>query len=270
PGERAIVNVRDVKHRLRGDELEVAGGGELIVGQVGGTRGFTVLEHRLDLRDAGDLALDLRVGRVFCQLLQPLRALLDGVQVSEHQLGVDDINIRERIDTARDVHNLGVVEAANDVHDRICRPNVAEELVTEALTLARAGDQTGDVDELHRGGDERLRLEDGGDAIQPLVRHADDAHVGVDGAERIVGGLRFRGRERVEDGGLADVRQPYDSTIKSHVSGSFPSLLLEHGENGSWAQEPTCAAALPKAFNPRAIWRRSFGLSTSARRSTCR
>src|SRR5258708_15160175 len=111
------------------------------------------------------------------------------------------------------MNNLGVVEAANDVHNRIRRSDVAEELAAEALTLARAGDQAGNVDELHRRGNERLRLEDGSDAIQPLVRHADDADVGIDGAERIVGGLGLGRRERVEDGGLADVRQPYNSTI---------------------------------------------------------
>ena len=184
-----------------------------------GARGLAGFQHGLDLRNARDLALNLRVGGILGQFLQPLRALLDGVEVGEHQFGIDDINVRQRIDTARDMHDLGVVEAANDVHNGVGRADVSEELVAEALTLARAGDQAGDVDELHRGGNERFGLEDRGDAIQPLVRHADDAHVRVDGAERIVGGLRLGGRERVEDGGLADVRQPYDSTIKSHDSG---------------------------------------------------
>src|SRR6185437_11391085 len=147
---------------------------------------------------------------------------------------------------------------------------MGEKLVAETLALGSSFDDAGDVDELHRRGHDGLGLHDGDDAVHACVRHTDDAHIGVNRAKRVIGGLRLGGRERVEDGGLAYIRQPYDSTIKSHVPGSFPSLLLEHARNGSWIQDPVCAAALPKAFSPRAICRRSFGLSTSARRSIWR
>src|SRR6266550_1730657 len=50
------------------------------------------------------------------------------------------------------------------------------------------------------------------------VGHCDLAEVRLDGAERII--LRLRGRglgQRVEQGGLADVRQPDDPAAESHV-----------------------------------------------------
>ena len=47
------------------------------------------------------------------------------------------------------------------------------------------------------------------------VRHGDHADVGVDGAERIVRRFRLAGaRDRVEQGGLADVGETDDSGSK--------------------------------------------------------
>ena len=96
------------------------------------------------------------------------------------------------------------------------RADVAQKLVSETLTLAGSFDDAGDVDELHRGRHDRVRLHHGDDAVHTRIRHGYHAHVGIDGAERIVGGLRLGGGQRVEDGGLADVRQPDDSAVQSH------------------------------------------------------
>ena len=49
-----------------------------------------------------------------------------------------------------------------------------------------------------------------------LVRHGDDTDVGLDGAERDVGGLRLGIRETVEECGLADVGQSYDTALERH------------------------------------------------------
>ena len=49
-------------------------------------------------------------------------------------------------------------------------------------------------------------------SYEPRVGHGDDADVGVDGAEGIVGRLRLAGAgDGVEQGGLADVGQSDDS-----------------------------------------------------------
>jgi hypothetical protein len=63
---------------------------------------------------------------------------------------------------------------------------VAEELVAQALALAGAADEAGDVDQLDDGGDDLLGLDLGLDAQQARVGHREDADVGLDGAERVV------------------------------------------------------------------------------------
>lgn len=50
-------------------------------------------------------------------------------------------------------------------------------------------DEAGDVDELHGGGDDVGGAGDGSKSLQAVVRHRDDARVGLDCAEGVVGGL---------------------------------------------------------------------------------
>ena len=131
------------------------------------------------------------------------------------------------------MNDLGILKAADDVRDGIGGANVAEKLIAQALALGRARDQAGNVDELHRGRHEGLGLDKRGDLVQPLVGHADDAHVGVDGAEGIVGCLRLGRSQRVENGGFADVGQTDDTAVQSHCAKKLPKLhwnTLKHAE----------------------------------------
>ena len=112
--------------------------------------------------------------------------------------------------------DLRVCEAADDVEDGVGLADVGEELVAEAFALRRAFDDAGDVDELHGGGDDGVGLDHGDDAIHAGVGDLDDADVGVDGAEGVVGGLSLCAGEGVEDGALAYIGQAYDSDVKGH------------------------------------------------------
>ena len=60
--------------------------------------------------------------------------------------------------------------------------------------------------------------------VEPRIRHGHDADVRIDGAERIVLRRDLRARERVEQRGLADVGQPDDAALDSHLF--TPSLQL--------------------------------------------
>ena len=122
----------------------------------------------------------------------------------------------EGVDAAGDVDDFRVCEAADDVEDGVSLADVREELVAEAFALGGAFDDAGDVHELHGGGDDGVGLDHGDDAIHAGVRDLDDADVGIDGAEGVVGGLSFCGGECVEDGALAYVGQAYDSDVKGH------------------------------------------------------
>ncbi len=147
-----------------------------------------------------------------------LQAALDGVEVGERELGVDDLDVGARIDPPGHVHDVVVREAAHDVRDRIGLADVREELVAEALALRGAGHEARDVDELDRGRQDFLRLRDRRQRVEPRVGHRHDADVRFDRAERIVrrcGVLRLR--QGVEERGLADVWKPDDAALDAHV-----------------------------------------------------
>jgi hypothetical protein len=50
--------------------------------------------------------------------------------------------------------DVSIVEAADDLNDRIHLTNVCQELIPEALTLAGAFDKAGDIHELDSRGDD--------------------------------------------------------------------------------------------------------------------
>ena len=99
-------------------------------------------------------------------LLQPGQRLVDGLQVGEHQLGVDRLDVVARRDLAVDVHHVRVGEGPHHLADRAGVADVGEERVAAALPLRRAPHQTGDVDERHRRRDDLLRAEDLGELVQ--------------------------------------------------------------------------------------------------------
>ena len=189
--DAGLVDVGDVELRLGGDEEELAGDGALVVGEVGGAGRLAGVEDGEELLQHGVLGFDFGVVAGFGGALDFGVALFDGVEVGEEELGVDDVDVVEGVDTAGDVDDLGVVEAADDVADGVGGADVAEELVAETFALGGAFDEAGDVDELHGGGDERFWLDEVGDFGEALVGYGDDAGVGVDGAEGIVRRLGF-------------------------------------------------------------------------------
>ena len=145
-----------------------------------------------------------------------MQLLLDGGEVGERQLGVDRLDVRDRVDAARDVHDVVVDEAAHDVRDRVGLADVGEELVAEALALRGAGDEARDVDELDDRRHDALGARDRRQRREPRVRHLDDADVRLDRAERIVLGGDAGLGQRVEERRLADVRQADDAAFEAH------------------------------------------------------
>ena len=152
-------------------------------------------------------------------LAERLAAALQAFHVGDHQLGLDRLGVADGIDAALHVRDVGVLEAAQHVGDGIDLADVAEELVAEALALGGAAHEAGDVDEGEPRRDLGGRARDVAQLVEPRIGHADVADVGLDGAEGIVGGLRRRRlRQRVEEGGLADVRQAHDAAFEAHGS----------------------------------------------------
>ena len=216
-GEAGLVDVGDVELGLGGDEEEIAGVGFFFVGEIDCARWLAGFERFFEFGESGELGFNfvVGVGRLV-EFLDLCVTLVDCVEIGEEEFGVNDVDVMKRIDAAGDVNDFRVVEAADDVTDCVGGADVAEKLVAETFALGCAFDETGDVDELHGCGDERFGLDEFGDFGEALIGHGDDAGVGVDGAEGIVGGLRLGRGEGVEDGGFSDVGEANDSAVQWH------------------------------------------------------
>jgi hypothetical protein len=162
--------------------------------------------------------LDLRFLVALLRLLDQVGdALLEAVEVGEHQLGLDDFSVRDRIDPPLDMGDVAALEAAQHMDDGLDLPDVGEELVAQPFALRGAAHQAGDVDEFELGLDLLRRLGEAGDLVEPRVGHRNPPDIGLDRAEGIVRRLRRRRlSQRIEQGRLADVRQPNDPAAKTH------------------------------------------------------
>ena len=169
-------------------------------------------------RLAEDAGLDLRLLVPLLRLLHEIgHALFQAVEIGEHQLGLDRLGVGDGIDPAFDMGDVAALETAQDMDDRVDLADIAEELVAEPLAGRGAAHQPGDIDELELRFDHLRRLRDLGEPAQARIGNRDAADIGLDRAEWIIGRLRRRRfGQRIEQGGLADIRQPDDPATKAH------------------------------------------------------
>ena len=107
--------------------------------------------------------------------------------------------------------HIVVVKAAHHMDDGVGHADVAQKFVAQALALAGSLDQTGNIHELNdrRGG--FLRVVHLRQLVQPVVGDSHHAHIGVDGAEGVVGALRAGVGDGVEQGALPHIGQTHDT-----------------------------------------------------------
>ena len=134
------------------------------------------------------------------------------LQVGQHQLGVDHLDVAARVGMRRHMHHVVVVEAAHDVNDGCRLPDVGQELIAQPFALAGALYQPGDVDELHGGVDGLFRPDQCRQLVDALIGYSHHCLVRLDGSKGIVGrqGQLLFG-QRVERRALAHVGQTDDA-----------------------------------------------------------
>ena len=99
------------------------------------------------------------------------------------------------------------------MHNGVALPDVGQKLVAQALALGGALDQAGNVHKFHHGGGGLLGVVHLGQRVQPVVGYGHHAHVGVDGAEGVVGALRAGVGDGVEEGRFAHVGETHDAEL---------------------------------------------------------
>src|SRR5690606_12350609 len=125
-------------------------------------------------------------------------------------------DIGSRVDAVGHVHDIAVFEAAHDVGDGVGLADVGEELVAQTFTLGGSRHQAGDIDKLHGGGEDALRLHDLRQHVQAGVGHGHQAGVRLDGAEGEVLGCDASLGQRIEKCGLADVGKTDNAAFDTH------------------------------------------------------
>ena len=78
---------------------------------------------------------------------ESLDAPLQAFQVGEHQLGLDGVDVADRVELAAHMRDVLVLETAHDVRKRIHLAHVREKLVAKAFSPRGAADQARDIDE---------------------------------------------------------------------------------------------------------------------------
>ena len=88
------------------------------------------------------------------------------------------------------MNDIGVIEAADDMNNGIHLTDVGKELVSQTFSLGSAFDQAGNVHKFDDGRSGFFGMIEVRQKLQTGVGNGHDSHIGVDGAERIVGGFR--------------------------------------------------------------------------------
>ncbi len=211
-GEVGFRDVAGEDRRLVRQEKKLARQRLFLRREFDGERRFAGVEGCFDFHQHGVFGSGALVA-AFDLFGDALAPFFYGGEIGEHQLGVDHLDVAHRIDVAGDMMDVGVFEAAHDLHDGVDFADMAEELVAQPFALARALDQAGDVHELDRRRNDDVGLDHLLQHLEPRIGHGHDADVRVDRAKGIIGRLRFAGAgDGVEESGFADVGQTDDSS----------------------------------------------------------
>src|SRR5262249_45357729 len=115
------------------------------------------------------------------------------------------------------MRDVVIIKATHHMNNGVDLADGGEELVAQALAFGGAANEPGDIDERNARWNYLLRFPERRQLAKPRIRHGDLAHIWLDSAERIIGGLRRRSlRKGIEERRLADIRQADDAALESH------------------------------------------------------
>ena len=203
------------------------------VGHLGGRRhrarrapGLQRLDHLASQRLLGHRRAVAALARAH-DAIQPALGLLE---VGQHQLGLDRLDVGQRVDAAIGVHDVvrrgGRGRRARSRRSRGCcarkrlpspspwwAPATRPAMSWKSIVSCTSSEAPHGV----------------GHRLQPRVVDRHDGDVGLDRREGVVGGLGAGPGERVEQRGLARVGQPDDADAHAHERCTQPSLSAATG-----------------------------------------
>ena len=87
------------------------------------------------------------------------------------------------------MHHVVIIKASEHVQYGIALPDIGKELVAHTLAVARALDETCDIDNLNRRRNGPLWIANLRKHLQPPVRHVCRAQIRLNSTEREIGAL---------------------------------------------------------------------------------
>ena len=214
-GKAGLVHVGGVDDGLQAQQVRRLHDSPVLRAAVEGAGGLTGVEM---LRQSPE---HLRLMEEFLVALGGLGGLfhpaVHHLQVRHDQLQVNGLDISQGIHRhvgagiGHHMHDVLVVEAAHHMDNGVGAADVFQELVAQARALAGALHQARYVHKLDDGRSLFIGLVHLRQLVQPLIRHSHHAHVGLDGAEGVVGALRTGVGDGVEQCRFAHVGQAHDT-----------------------------------------------------------
>ena len=98
------------------------------------------------------------------------------------------------------MNHIIVVEAAQNMQYGIGLPDIAQKLISEALTFTRPFDQTRNINDFYGGRYHFLWIDQLFKLFQSAVWHIDHTDIGLNGAKGKIGALCLGIRETIEKG----------------------------------------------------------------------
>ena len=214
-GKAVLIHVGGVNNGLQAQQIRRLDDGAVVLITLESAGGLTGIQMGSQRLEHLGLAEELLVA--LGSLCRLLHAAVHHLQIRHDQLQINGADIAQRIHrhvlagVRHHVHDVLIVEAAHYMNDGVGAADVLQELVAQARALTGALYQAGNVHELNDGGRLFVRLVHLCQLVQPRVRHGHHAHVGLNGAEGIVGAFGAGIGDGVEQGTLAHVGQPHDT-----------------------------------------------------------
>ena len=180
---RALLEV--LHDQLVGDDLQIANGVDAAL-------------NVLDLAGEGRGRTGVRAGAGVEQSAHDQRAAHGAAQAATRSAGVASHPFEFAVCPC--LIFSPVLESTAHVEDGIARSDVAEESVTESLSLVRALDQSGDIRDGQNGRGGLGRLGNRHQEVEALIRDGNLGSRRIDGAERVVLSGHCRAHRRTGEG----------------------------------------------------------------------
>ena len=185
-----LIDIADVQHRLIGQKIQISDQLALLLIGLDRTSRAALLQRLLELHEQIVATLGVLVASGSL-LLAFAYVILYCLQILQLQLCVDNTLVTNWINRAIDVGDVTILKAAQNVDNSIGIADIAQELVTQALTLRCTLYQTCDIDNLDSCRDNLLWVINLSQLHQALIGYGDNANVGLDSTEREICRLRL-------------------------------------------------------------------------------